>query len=127
MRRKALTEPSAAMRWFLERISAHTNALSRIEADTETFRAELRAAEVALDGLSDTSALERRRDDVQADLADARGHAAETRLAAERAVHQETVRVRRLADIAAERVRWTQRIKKADERVCRAHGAARGA
>lgn len=117
MRRKALADAERRHSLVLERISAHTTALARIETDTETFRAELRAAEVALDGLSDTSALERRRDDVQADLAEARGHAAETRLGAERAVHEEAVRVRRLADIATERVRWTARIKKADERI----------
>src|SRR6185503_14668065 len=117
IRRRALAEAERRHGLVLERLSAHNTALARIETDTETFRAELRAAEVALDGLSDTSALEARRDDVQADLAEARGHAAETRLDAERAVHEETVRVRRLADIATDRARWAQRIKRADGRV----------
>ena len=55
-------------------------ALARIDTDIETFRAELRAAESALAGLSDISALERRRDEVQSALTEDRGRAAETRL-----------------------------------------------
>lgn len=117
LRRKALTEAERRHAQIAERLSTHVAALARIEADIETFRAELRAAETALAGLSDMSALERRRDEVQAALAEDRGHAAETRLDAERAAHEETLRLRRVSDIAAERTRWTARIRRAEERV----------
>lgn len=117
LRRKAHAEAERRSAQIAERLSTHVAALARIETDIETFRAELRAAESALAGLSDMSALERRRDEVQAALAEDRGHAAETRLDAERAAHEETVRLRRVADIAAERTRWTARIRRAEERV----------
>jgi chromosome segregation protein len=59
--------------------------------------------------------LERKRDDVQAGLANARSRAAEARLDAERAAHEETMRERRLADIATERERWASRIRRAEQ------------
>jgi chromosome segregation protein len=54
---------------------------------------------------------------VQAELAQDRGRAAETRLVAERAAHEETVRQRRLGDIAAEREQWATRVRRAEEHV----------
>ena len=91
-RRKALADAERRHGRVAERLSAFAGALARIEADTDTCRAELRAAEDALAGLPDGSELERRRDDVQEALAEERGRAAEARLEAERAAHEETVR-----------------------------------
>ena len=117
IRRKALADAERRRSQLAERLSAHNAALSRIDAEMETFRGELRAAQDALEGISDTSALERRRDDVQAELAKDRGRAAEARLDAERAAHEETMRMRRIGDIATERARWTSRIRKAEEHI----------
>ncbi len=100
-----------------ERLSAFAGALARIEADAEAGDAELGAAGDALEALTDTAELEERRDDVQAALAKDRSAAAEARLEAERAAHEETVRGRRVAEIANERQRWTTRLKRAEERV----------
>ena len=116
-RRKALIDAERRHARVVERVSAFAGALSRIESDTETCRAELRAAEDALAGLPLTADLEKKRDDVQAALSEERKRAAEARLDAERALHGETVRSRRLADIAAERERWSVRLHRAEERV----------
>jgi chromosome segregation protein len=115
IRRKALSEAERRHGQVAERLTAQTSTLARIEADVETWRAELSAAEAAIAGLADMGELARKRDDVQADLNDARGRAAETRLDAERAAHEETMRERRLADIATERERWASRIRRAEQ------------
>ena len=117
LRRKALAEAEKRHGQIAERVSIQNSTLARIETDIETWRAELRAAEVALQDVANASDLERRRDDVQADLSEARGRAAETRLDAERATHEQTMRERRLADIAAERERWAQRIRRAEQHI----------
>ena len=70
-----------------------------------------------MEAIPDTEALEERRDAVQAALARERGSAAELRLEAERAAHDETMRLRRLDDIAGERERWAGRHQRAEERV----------
>ncbi len=116
-KRRAVTDAERRQARVVERVSAFAGALARIESDTETCNAELRAAEDALAGLAEAAALERRRDDVQAALSAERRRAAEARLEAERATHGQTVRQLRLADIAAERERWAARLQRADERV----------
>ncbi len=116
-RRRALTDAERRHARVVERVSALAGALTRIESDTETCRAELRAAEDALAGLPATAELEARRDEVQAALSTERARAAEARLESERALHGQTVRTRRLSDIAAERESWAVRLKRADERI----------
>ncbi len=116
-RRRALAEAERRQGQIASRISAFAGALARIETDTETYRAELRAAGDALSGLPATGDLEAERDAVQEALAEERGRAAEARLAAERAVDEETARLRRLGDIEGERERWTARLKAAEEHV----------
>jgi chromosome segregation protein len=116
-RREAMVEAERHQSRIAERLSAFAGALARIEADTDTSRAELRAAGDALDGLPDTAALEEARNKVQAALAKERGHAAEARLGAERSAHEETVRMRRITEIASERERWAGRVKRAEERM----------
>ena len=100
-----------------ERLSAFAGALARIEADTDTTRGELRSAGQAIEGLPDTTALTARRDETQALLAGQRGKAAETRLEAEKAAHEEIMRSRRSAELAAERERWASRVARAAERM----------
>jgi chromosome segregation protein len=116
-RRRTLTEAERHASRIGERLSAFAGALARIEADTDGSRAELRTAGDALDGLPDTSELTRQRDELQAQLAAHRGRAAETRLEAEKAAHQDTMRVGRLSELAAERQRWESRRKRAEERM----------
>jgi len=116
-RRKALTSAERRQASVVERVSAYAGALARIESDTETCRAELRAAEDALGALPENAELERRRDEVQAALSRERTHAAEARMEAERASHGQTVRSRRLSDIATEREHWAARLQRAQERV----------
>ena len=116
-KRRAVTDAERRHARVVERVSAFAGALTRIESDAETCRAELRVAEDALAGLPDAAELEGRRDDVQAALSKERTLSAEARLEAERATHGQTVRARRLADIAAERERWAARLQRAAERV----------
>jgi chromosome segregation protein len=117
VRRRELAEAERHQSRIAERLSAFAGALARLEADTETCKADLRSAGNALDSLPDTAELEAKRDQVQADLAKDRGHAAEIRLEAERAAHAETMRMRRLEEIEAERERWAGRLARAEERV----------
>ncbi len=52
-RRRELAEAERHRSRIAERLSAFAGALARLEADTETCKAELRAAGDALDGLPD--------------------------------------------------------------------------
>jgi chromosome segregation protein len=116
-RRQELADAERHQSRIAERLSAFAGALARIEADTDICQAELRAAGDALEGLPDASELEERRDAVQAELAQDRGHAAEARLHAERSAHEETLRMRRLAEIESDRERWSGRVARSEERV----------
>ncbi|MGH6925177.1 MAG: AAA family ATPase, partial [Propylenella sp.] len=116
-RRADLAEAERRQSRMAERLSAFAGALARIEADADMAQADLRTARDALQALPETAALEARRDDVQSGLARDRGHAAEARLEAERAAHEETLRVRRLTEIAGDRERWAGRLQRAEERV----------
>ncbi len=116
-RRQELTEAERHRSRIAERLSAFAGALARIEADKGACEAELQTAGDALQAFPDTGELEEQRDRVQAELAKDRGHAAEARLEAERAANEETMRMRRLAEIAGERERWTARLKRGEERV----------
>ncbi len=115
--RRSLADAEKRQARVVERVSAFAGALTRIESDAETCHAEFRAAEDALAGLPAAAELEQRRDDVQAELSGERTRAAEARLEAERATHGQTVRERRLSDIATERERWTARLERAGERI----------
>ena len=117
LRRKALAESERRHAQIAERLALEQSTIGRIDADLAMSTAELQAAENALREIADASVLERRRDDAQAELAEARGHAAETRLSAERASHEQTMRDRRLADIKAERERWAERIRRAEQHI----------
>jgi chromosome segregation protein len=117
LRRVDLAEAERHQNRIAERLSAYAGALARIEADADATRAELRAAGNALEGLPDTAQLEAKRDAVQAGLAQDRDHSAESRLEAERAAHEETLRKRRRAEIATERERWTTRLQRGEERI----------
>ena len=106
------------MRRVIERVSAFAGALARIETDTETYRAELRAAEDALAGLPETrragSAARR-----GAGSRWARSARAPRRRGFRRSAPRtrQTARQRRLADIAEERERWARASQRAGERV----------
>ncbi len=115
--RRSLTDAEKRQARVVERVSAFAGALTRIESDSETCHAELRAAEDALAGLPEAAELEGRRDEVQAALSGERTRAAEARLEAERATHGQMVRARRLSDITAERERWAARLQRAGERI----------
>jgi chromosome segregation protein len=115
-RRTALIEAERRHSRIVERLSAFAGALARIEADTDATRTELRAAADALGALADTTDLKKQRDDLHAELTAARGRAGTTRLDAEKAAHEETLRARRLAELDAERERWTARASRAAER-----------
>ena len=114
--RAELAEAERRQSRVAERLSAYAGALARIDADADAGRAEIRAAGDALEGLQDNADLEARRDAVQAKLAHDRGRAAEARVRAERAVQDETARLRRLEEIEGERERWTLRRRRAAER-----------
>ena len=115
-RRTAVLEAERRHSRIVERLSAFAGALARIEADTDATRIELRAGGDALGALADTADLQKRRDELQARLAGDRARAGETRLTAEKAAHEETIRSRRLAELTAERERWTARVARAGER-----------
>ncbi len=115
--RKTLADAEKRHARVIERVSSFAGVLARIETDTETCRAELRAAEDALSGLPENATLERRRDEVQQSLGTERAHAAEARLQADRAAHSQAARGARLAGIAEERERWGARSRRAEERV----------
>jgi chromosome segregation protein len=115
-RRNALTEAERRVSRISERLSAFAGALARIESDTDATRQELRAANLALESLAGTDELQARRDALQQRLAADRGRAAEARSEADKASHEEMSRLRRLADLKAERERWTTRLSRAGER-----------
>jgi chromosome segregation protein len=116
-KRAALVEAERRASRVVERLSAFAGALARIDADTDATRVDLRTAGEALEVLPDTTDLEARRDALQARLAQDRAKATDARMAVERAAHEESLRSRRLADIAAERERWGERAARAGERV----------
>jgi chromosome segregation protein len=115
--RAALREAEQRAARIGERLSAFAGALARIDADTDASRVEARSAADALASIPDGSALTTRRDELQGELAELRGKAAETRLEAEKAAHEEVVRSRRAAEIVDERERWAKRVARAEERV----------
>jgi chromosome segregation protein len=115
-RRKALAEAERRANRTKERLSAFAGALARIEADTDATRAELRIAANSLAGLADVAELQARRDELQSRLTQSRSRAAETRLQAEKALHEDSLRSRRTADLAADRDRWRARVARAAER-----------
>ena len=119
LRRKALAEAERRQSRVAERLSAFAGALARIEADTETCRAELRAARRRARGLARyqptwrrSATTCRRSSQMTAAARPRRGSKPSARRTKRRCG------LRRLADIAAERERWaSRRGSGAEERV----------
>jgi chromosome segregation protein len=115
--RAALAEAERRAGRHSERLSAISEALSRIETESKACSDSLITDRQNHAALPQAEPLEAERTAIQDRLADERARAAEARAAADALGNEENVRIRRVAALAEEKSAWTVRAERAAGRV----------
>ncbi|WEX07807.1 chromosome segregation protein SMC [Chelativorans sp. AA-79] len=115
--RDALAAAEKASGELASRRTALEDARARLVEEHEEAQQAVAEAEAALATAPEIAALQARLDGVTAEVAQARGKAAEARAAHEGLKRETEARQRRLAGIAEERDRWKSRAQNADQQI----------